>query len=242
MPSFVRFRPLPGGVASNHPKKRKDRKQPVPGTPGTDDCSRTTFASATGGEGSKLCVAGSRRVCQRFCFTGRSSVHCPLIVGSTNEKMCRTSVPDEIFFPSFGLLAFHWFDYTKFKTCTQVSIWTQNVIPGGQKGPFLPELWKASNFNPKKSAFLPVSFLDFCRFCLIFSVHFRHAEVVLFTKPLRHPFGMPPPLQRGGKAYRNASPPCQRLPFVGELASEARLRGLALHPLVTPSIPCALGA
>ena len=184
MPSFVRFRPLLGGVASNHSKKkkkRKDRKQSVPGTPGTDDCSRTTFASATGGEGSKLCVAGSRRVCQRFCFTGRSSVHCPLIVGSANEKMCRTIVRDEIFFPSFGLLAFHWFNYTKFKTRAQVSIWTQNVIPGGQKGPFPPELWKTSNFNPKKSAFLPVSFLDFCKFCLIFSVHFRHAKVVLFT-------------------------------------------------------------
>ena len=97
---------------------------------------------------------------------------------------------DEIFFPSFGLLAFHWFDYTKFKTCTQVSIWTQNVIPGGQKGPFLPKLWKASNFNPKKSVFLPVSFSGFCRFCLIFSVHFRHAEVILFTLAcLGSPFG-----------------------------------------------------
>ena len=125
--------------------------------------------------------------------------------------------------------------------CHHLGIWpfTGLIIPKSKRPRKCPFGHKMSLAGRKRAHFplncgrcivlaqkivkIPHPKIRFCTKCLIFSSHFRHGGVILFTKPLRHPCGMPPPLVGEARqrhrpdALAVAAPPFLAL-LLGELA------------------------
>ena len=181
------------------------------------------------GEGSKLCVPGSRRVCQRFHFPCSSA---PLCYAERTKKCVVPALHDETFYHHLGIWPFTGLIIPKSKRPRKCPFGHKMSLAGRKRAHFHLNCGRCIVLV-QKIVKIHHPKIRFCTKYLIFSFHFRHRGVILLAKPLRHPCGMPPPLvgeastRHRPDALAVAAPPFLAL-LLGELARQ-RLRGFAFR-------------